>query len=175
MNWKELFKFSVVDIIQVIAVIIGLYYTVQALQDTRKVESARIILEINRDLSSNKFSNISHKIEGGFDQKKHDSNVPILKESGGLFLDGELEDYLGIYNDIGELYQNGVLNDMVEGEFFYSAGKIWCNKDIRKYIQKIRDIDYEPKGAFAYYYGVEYLANKSLSGNNRTCADLDKQ
>ncbi len=181
MNWKENIKFCT-DIIQVVTVILGVYFAVQTLRDTREVESvnreiesARFIMEINRDLRSSQFSNIAHAINGGFDDKKHDSNFVILRESRGHFWPGELEDYLDMYNDIGELYQSGVLNDMVVGEFFYSAGKIWCNNDIRKYIKKLRDTDHQPDGKSAYYYGVEYLATKSLEDNSRTCADLDKQ
>ena len=55
MSWKETVKLSI-DIIQTVAIVVGLYFTVQALEDTHKVESAKFILEINRDLRSDKFN-----------------------------------------------------------------------------------------------------------------------
>jgi len=53
-TWKIFKRF--IDILQSIAVIIGIIIAITTLEDNRKIESAKFAHEINRDLDSKKYA-----------------------------------------------------------------------------------------------------------------------
>lgn len=147
------------------------------IQKSNRIDSARFITEINQQLNDKRLADIAHAVNGGYDYTRktdtglHDSNYPIMIQTGGRFTWGQVDDYLDLYETVGELYEDGLIDGMAQTQFYYNVGKLWCNKDITKYITDMRTRSHDD-----YYSGLETLAHSILGKSTAPeCAKLDKE
>jgi|GEM_PF-1508897 len=179
---------KLLNVIQMIVIVAGLpiaigglFYTaiqtktqVTALNDSRKVESAKFVLDASNTLSNGDYGDILTAIEGT--DKPHSSSYPILKKSGGNFNSIDIDDYLGLYNDVGVLYQENLVDEtMAYDEFSYDVEKAYCNKDVSSEVMRLRQLSNQPDNSLSYYKPFEILANRFLQIDGYTCANLDSQ
>jgi len=150
-----------VDFLQAASVIVGLIFTARslnylgnqtkilgdqtkiqsdALVATQQAESAHFALEIAHDLDDSRYEAITIAIQGGRDEKPHNSKVKILKKSGGAFTPHQVDQYLGNYDSIAVLYSYDLMDkNMAYDMFSYGAEKTYCNKDIWNYVVSERN------------------------------------
>jgi hypothetical protein len=166
---------NIAVIIGVAFAIVGVVIAIQTLKQTQQIASATLILKLRDDLDGNKYSKITAEIQN------HDQNHPLLSRAdggrGGAFRQIDIEGYIGNFEDIGYLIQDGViLSKMAYDHFSYDVEKAWCNKDVKKLIAESRKIDRSTTASSDQIYGkFERLAQSYLSNENQSCKDLDKQ
>src|SRR5260370_38776325 len=84
-----------------------------------------------------------------------ESGKPILKAHGGKFSPDELEDYLGIFDNLNDLYEKGMIDkDLFYNEYSYDAVKLYDNAEVQSYLKEIR------KEKADFFIGVDNLAQK---------------
>lgn len=169
-----------IDIGQGLAVIFSLIFIsyqtkiqADALNETREVESAKFVLEISRNLDSPQYQKVAFAIEDGNNEHAQPGTARILKISGGKITLPEMDNYLGKYNDIGLLFEKGLIDeDMAYDEFSYSIEKMNCNKDIQNYIARMRKGD---SSNDAYYSAIDELVEAFRARDHFTCTTIDNQ
>lgn len=130
-NW-ELFS-RILRILEVIAIIGGVIFTVIQIRDLRNSQSAQLMLNFNDELNSDINANLITAIE---------ENKPILKENGGDFSTTDIDRYLGIYELLNNVSEVGLISDdMLYNAFSYGIVKTYQNKEIQNYLSKIRQED----------------------------------
>jgi len=123
-KWKN-FK-EIISVLQSIFVIVGILIAIcqisilqkqvnlqtEALNKNNKISSANYVLELSKRLDVPKYDRIMKAIGD------NDKNYPILVKSGGHFRDAEVDNLLGLYDSIGNLYQEKlILREMAYNEF----------------------------------------------------------
>jgi hypothetical protein len=145
-EWKSFEK--TLRIIEVIAIIGGVIFAGVQIRDLRNSESARLMLEFNKELNSDLNANLITAIE---------ENRPIFRENGGEFTTTDIDRYLGIYELLNRVSVVGLLHDdMLYNAFAYNIVKTYQNKEIQSYLAKIRRED------SSFFRGVELLAEDIL-------------
>jgi hypothetical protein len=178
--WKN-FK-EIIIVLQAIAVISGVAFTSyqvflvkkqveiqsKVLSKSNEIASANYVLELSKRLDTPQYYRITKAIN------YNNRNYPILRESGGRFRIEEVDALLGLYDSIGNLYQQNLISkDMAFNEFSDDFETAWCNKSIQNYIIKIRKEDRINKGSLVYFFAFETLAKEFLAIEKRSCEDLD--
>jgi hypothetical protein len=147
-------KFDVVrwlSAIESIAVIGGIVFAVwqvleiskqtkiqaENLKESQQIASADLILKLADKLEDSKFAKLTDAIQN------HDQSYPLLSRSkggaGGKFRDINIEQYIGIFEDIGHLVEdNLIISKMAYNEFSYDVEKGWCNKDVQRIVREAR-------------------------------------
>jgi arabinogalactan endo-1,4-beta-galactosidase len=160
--WDYLKKF--IDIIQSLAIIGGIIFGIlqlyflqiqtkiqsDALIASNKIASANYVLGLSKQLDSPKYSELINAISS------NNINYPILKNDGGKFTEGKVENLLGIYETIGDLYEENLISKkMAYNEFSDDIEATFCNNSIQKYIKKIREEDGILEGDRAFFQDLK--------------------
>lgn len=143
MNWpaKKLEKVfnrknleTVLHIIEITVLIVGLYLVIIQIEDSRKVNSGQIALDITRDIYSNeRYQNNPQII------KLIQRGQPILVSNGGQIEEEDIDNLLGEWDLIARFNQLSILpEDLVYQQFSFDMVKAYRNKEIRDYIDRIR-------------------------------------
>lgn len=166
-------------VLQVVSLIVGLIFIycqiknqsealqlqANVLQDNQKINSANFVLKIGDVLNAPRYEKIMSAIED------HKGNYKL-----GKFKDSLLEDYLGIFETLGNLVEEKVITDeMAYNELGYELEKAWCNQDVQKYIDDVRKADKNTSGSNRFFIGLENMAKYSLSRDKKTCSDMDEE
>ena len=166
--WDYLKKF--IDIIQSLAIIGGIIFGIlqlyflqiqtkiqsDALIASNIIASANYVLDLSKQLDSPKYSELINAISS------NNINYPILKNDGGKFTEGKVENLLGIYETIGDLYEENLISKkMAYNEFSDDIEATFCNNSIQKYIKKIREEDGILEGDRAFFQDLKKLQNIS--------------
>jgi hypothetical protein len=174
---------SVAVIVGVVTAIVGATIAIETLKQSREtlkqsqqVASADLVLKLAETLDSRKYAKLTAEIQN------HDQNYPLLLRSegskgGGKFHDIEIEQYIGIFEEIGYLVEdNLIVGKMAFDEFSYDVEKAWCNKDVQLIIKQSREADKSMNRQIDPIYGqFEKLARNYLTREGESCSDLDKQ
>ena len=160
--WDYLIKF--IDIIQSLAIIGGIIFGIlqlyflqiqtkiqsDALIASNIIASANYVLDLSKQLDSPKYSELINAISS------NNINYPILKNDGGKFTEGKVENLLGIYETIGDLYEENLISKkMAYNEFSDDIEATFCNNSIQKYIKKIREEDGILEGDRAFFQDLK--------------------
>jgi arabinogalactan endo-1,4-beta-galactosidase len=160
--WDYLKKF--IDIIQSLAIIGGIIFGIlqlyflqiqtkiqsDALIASNIIASANYVLDLSKQLDSPKYSELINAISS------NNINYPILKNDGGKFTEGKVENLLGIYETIGDLYEENLISKkMAYNEFSDDIEATFCNNSIQKYIKKIREEDGILEGDRAFFQDLK--------------------
>jgi hypothetical protein len=140
-----------------------------ALQENSKVASAQFVYNIQNQSNDPQYDNITSAIED------HDENWPLLTPLGN-FTSSDIENYIGIYDSIGNL-NNDKLIDMrlAYDEISYDVEKAYCNKDVMRDIEDIRKADNDLTSKNSFYYGFTTLAQDFFKMDHKNCQTLDKE
>jgi len=150
-------------------VIVSIIFAGIQLSNSWKVDSAKFIYEIGKDLNNNAFD----KITSAIDDNK--STFKLLKPDGE-FSPNDIETYLNGYDFVGNLNNDNLVDmRLAYDEFSYDVEKAFCNNDIRQHIRDLRSKDKDKTGPNSFYWGFTTLAEQFLKRDNKTCVDLDKQ
>ena len=178
--WDHFKKF--VDIIQSIAIIGGIAFAIfqlyflqtqtkiqaDALIASNKIASANYVLDLSKQLDAPKYSELINVISC------NNINYPILKNDDGKFTEGKVDNLLGIYETIGDLYEENLISKkMAYNEFSDDIEATFCNKSIQKHIKKIREEDGILEGEKAFFSGFERMAKDFLTIDKITCKDYE--
>lgn len=89
-------------------------------------------------------------------------NKPILKSKGGRFDEDDLDLYLGLFDELDQAYQMGLITkDLVYDNYSDDLIKAFNNPEIKNYLQKIRKED------SAYFINAEDLEKMCLDYKNQ--------
>ena len=118
----------------VIAAIIGgatLWVSHDQLHETHLTDSSDIILNFDGQLNQEPYVGISNVLDST------DSNTKILNDQNTKrFSTTQVENYIGIFEEIGNFYQEGVLDcSMINNDFGYQIQKAWVNNDIQTIVK----------------------------------------
>jgi hypothetical protein len=116
------------------------------IDDSKLTRSADLILRFDERLGRQAYPKLESTIASG---------KPILKAHGGKFSEDDLEEYLGIFDSLNDLYEKGMINkDLFYNEYSYDAVKLYDDAEVQSYLKDIR------KEEADYYIGVDNLANQ---------------
>lgn len=83
-----------------------------------------------------------------------DDNKPLLKENGGKFSTHDLDNFLGVYNQLSDVRDHSLVTDgLIEENFSDGLLRAYQNAEVRTYLEKIRLED------SSYFGGFDELAN----------------
>ena len=160
--WDYLKKF--IDIIQSLAIIGGIIFGIlqlyflqiqtkiqsDALIASNIIASANYVLDLSKQLDSPKYSELINAISS------NNINYAILINECGKFTEGKVENLLGIYETIGDLYEENLISKkMAYNEFSDDIEATFCNNSIQKYIKKIREEDGILEGDRAFFQDLK--------------------
>jgi hypothetical protein len=135
---------------------------------SNKIASANYVLDLSKQLDSPKYSELINAISN------NNINYQILKNDGGKFTEGKVENLLGIYETIGDLYEENLISKkMAYNEFSDDIEATFCNNSIQKHIKKIRKEDGILEGDRAFFSGLEKMAKDFLIVDKITCKDYE--
>jgi len=135
---------NLVTILGIIIAVISLVISVYTFRQQKGIDSAQLMLDFNKDLSSERNSQIITAIE---------SHQPIFRENGGSFTTTDIDNYLGIYELMNNVHEAHLItDDMLYNAFSYIFVSTFQNKEIIDYLNNIRKDDQ------ALFYGSESLA-----------------
>src|SRR5229473_4138441 len=118
------------------------------IDDTKLSRSADLILRFGELLDKPPNPKLRSTIESG---------KPILKAHGGKFSADDLESYLGIFDNLNDLYEKGMINkDLFYNEYSYDAVKLYDNPEVQSYLKELRKKEDEAD----FYLGVDKLAQQ---------------
>jgi hypothetical protein len=169
---------AIANIVAITALAIAIFYNStqvkiqsKTLDAQERIASAEYMLKLSDELAMPKYDAITTAIQGGTEY------TPIVsKGASHIFTDTELEDYMGNFETIGDLIQEGVIDkDMAYQEFSYDVTKAWCNMDVQKEINSDRASEPGEAGQQAYWNGFQSLATYFMQKDHYTCADYDKE
>ena len=145
-NKWEIFS-HILRIIEIIAIVGGVYFAGMQIRDVRNMQSAQMMLEFNNDLNNQINAQIITTIE---------DDQPIFLKNGGKFTSTDIDKYLTNYELLNNIYEAGLItDDMLYNAFSYDVVKTYKNKEIKDYLFEIRKKDK------LFFAGFERLA-KSL-------------
>jgi hypothetical protein len=161
---------SVTALLLVIATIFIAIYTHQQadilkeqIQNSTSQESATFMIDFNNQLRNgpSSYSKIIHAL---------DSNQPILYGQKAQFTSETVDDYLMMWELVGNMMQNHVIaSNMAYDAFSYDVENAYCNPDIKKYIQTAQAENGGPSGGL--YASFDNLARGFLQiDNNQPCS-----
>lgn len=146
---------------------------------TKQINSAQLVDTIMQRLNDPKYDKLVNAIESDGDEPlSHSSTFPIWKSEkhGGQFTYKEITDYINNFDEVGNLYEEGLINRaMAYREFSYDAEKAYCNNDIQSLIKSDRQYDGNLTGDKASWWGFTQLTESFLQTDNKQCFDLDKE
>jgi hypothetical protein len=169
---------AIANLVAIIALAVAIFYNStqvkiqnKTLDAQERIASADYMLRLSDELAAPQYNAITTAIQGGTE------NTPIVsKGASPRFTDTELEDYMGKFETIGDLVQEGVVDkDMAYQEFSYDVTKAWCNKDVQMEISSDRASEPGETGQQAYWNGFQSLATYFMQKDHYTCADYDKE
>jgi hypothetical protein len=135
----------IVRIIEVTAIVLGLYFAIIQLQDVRNMQSAQLMLKFNENLNSETNTGIIIALE---------NNEPLFIKNKGKFSSADIDRYLSIYELLNSTHDAGLITDaMLYNAFAYNIEKTLENKEIQNYLLEIREDDE------LFFRGYEVLAN----------------
>lgn len=103
------------------------------LEDARLTRSGDLTLRLDSLLATPVNTRLRITIQSGQKPK------PILKEHGAQFTDDDLENYLGIFDSLGDLYEKGMIDkDSFYNDYSYDIEKACDNSEIKTYLRDIR-------------------------------------
>jgi len=167
-NWTLKGCLEVLHALSLIAGIIGLFFIgyqvkiqsealqlqTKTLQDSQKINSANFVLKIGDQLNDPRYEKIMSAIED------HGANYKLLN---GKFKERLLDDYIGIFETLGNLVQEKVITDeMAYNELGYELEKAWCNQDIQKYISDSRKVDKNISGSNVFLLDLKIWPNTAF-------------
>ncbi len=161
---------SIAVIVGVLAVIGGVLVATQTLKETQKAASATLVLKLRDTLAEDRYAKLTNEIQ-------NNGSAHLLEiDRGGNFHNVEVEEYIGIFDDIGYLVQENVIaREMAYDHFSYDVEKAWCNTDLQQVVRDARKADRNITAASAPMYGnIENLARNYLI-KERLSNDLDNQ
>lgn len=128
MNWEKLsYKISVFGFVLVLITSVLSFYQIV---EVKRGISTQNIIAINQQL----FDQINTGIFSSIDNK-----LPILIENGGKYSDYQLDNYLGIFEMIYPIFNDGYLTlDNYCSQFSYYTDKSSNNLEIQNYLKIIR-------------------------------------
>lgn len=131
--------------------------------DSQKVSSATLALQFDQRLNQGTNPQISNAVET--------PSVPILQPKG-QFTTSQLEEWLGEYDTIGELYAEGLINSRMAYDLFsYDAKLAYQNPEIMGYLKTMRVKVHDP----TLYDKFDYIAQVFLSDERSgTAQKLDQ-
>ena len=148
-KWEHTEK--VLRIIEVLVIILGVWFAGVQIRDVRNMQSAQLMIDFNNQLNSPVNSKIVTTIE---------NKGILLKENSGNITDTEIDKYLGLYELLYDVWDTGLITDnMLYSGFSYDILVTYHNPEIINYLKKIRVDDKE------IFAGFEALA-KSLELSN---------
>ena len=138
-----------------------------ASRDRRQTDSADFTMKIDAMLNEPRYAKISDDIES------HNSNYRLPKYPNKS--DADVDEYIGIFEDIGYFVANDLVGAKIAYErFSYDIEKAWCNVTVQ---ETIRDERAGDKSKIAQsdpqYANFEKLANEYLTTDGLFCNDLD--
>jgi hypothetical protein len=98
-GWEVLSRFFVV--VQFVIVLISLHFTEKQIKSSQNATYMENMFKFDQKFSEN----VNHRIEGAVE-----NNRPILKENGGSSSDDDLDEYLGIYEDLYKALKMDLIN-----------------------------------------------------------------
>ena len=149
--------------------------TETAATDARKTASAQLLLKLDDVVQGSRFNKIITDIES------HGSGYPLIartkKGRTGRSTDADVEEYIGIFEDLGYFIQdNLIIPKMAYDHFSYDIEKAWCNADVQRTIREARAADKSTTAQTDPMYGnFEKLAKDYLAKEAQSCKDLENQ
>jgi hypothetical protein len=144
----------------------------KTLANQERVASAQYVLQLSNELNSTKYSSIMNAIEGGTEYTSLSS-----KGAYPYFTYTQVENYIGNFETIGDLVNEGVIDkDMAYQEFDPDVMKAWCNEDVRKDVQGDIASNQTQSGEDQYWNGFSALAKLFMKMDHQTsCKYYDTQ
>jgi hypothetical protein len=148
-NWVKINR--VLRIIEFCVLVFGVIFTVIQVKDIiNNQDNRQSDLMFRYDDKLN--SDINTKLFLTIEKEK-----PILIKNGGKFNEEDLDYFLGIFNQIYESQQKGLINnDLIYSNFSYFLEKTYNNKEIKNYLKEIRIEDED------YFAGFDELAESQI-------------
>jgi hypothetical protein len=149
--------------------------TETAANDSRKTASAQLLLKLDDVVQGSRVNKIITDIES------HGSSYPLIartkKGRTGRSTDADVEEYIGIFEDLGYFIQdNLIIPKMAYDHFSYDIEKAWCNADVQRTIREARADDKSTTAQTDPIYGnFEKLAKEYLAKEGQSCKDLENQ
>jgi hypothetical protein len=142
-KWE--FWLRVMTIIQFLVVVgVGTYLTVAQMRCSQNNLYADTMFKFDDKLSNG----INYKITIAIEDKK-----PLLKEHGGSFNEDDLQGFLGVYDQLYDVYKMGLINKkLIYEDFSHDLLLANNNQEIRKYLIEVR------KEGADFYRGLNKLA-----------------
>jgi hypothetical protein len=143
--------------------------------DSRETASAQLLLKLDDIVQASRFNKIITDIES------HGSSYPLIartkKGRTGRSTDADVEEYIGIFEDLGYFIQdNLIIPKMAYDHFSYDIEKAWCNADVQRTIKEARAADKSTTAQTDPIYGnFEKLAKDYLAREGQSCKDLENQ
>lgn len=132
------------------------------------IASANYILKLSDELNGPRYAAIMAAIENG------NEHTPIVSGTHPPFTQTQMENYMGNFETIGDLVQEGVINgDMAYQEFSYDTAKAWCNRDVQSQVQADIASDPSEPQQDQYWSGFRYIATYFMGKDRMTCAGYD--
>jgi len=166
---------SLAVIIGVCVAIGGFGVALRTLKQSQLIASADLALKLRATLDDGKFAKLVADIQN------HDHAYPLLSRGdgsrSGKFRDLDVEQYIGVFEDIGYLVEgNLIISRMAHNEFSYDVEKAWCNADVQRAVADARRTDKSSTRQTDPIYGqFEKLARSYLASEGETCKQLDNQ
>ncbi|MEN9613899.1 MAG: hypothetical protein RLZZ347_206 [Candidatus Parcubacteria bacterium] len=123
-----------------IALIVGfatVWISKDQLHENHLKDSSDIVLNFDTQLNQPTYSAISDKLDSA------DPSTKILNRTGAPgFSKGQVENYLGVFEEMGNFYREGIVEcSMINADFGYQIQKTWENKDIQSLIKRDQEVD----------------------------------
>jgi hypothetical protein len=120
-------------VIQFIIVLISLHFTQEQVKISQNATYMDYMFKFDQKFSENDNHNIARAIE---------NNQKILKANGGSFNEDELDDYLGVYEDLDEALKHDLISaELVYNDFWDDLVAAYQDKEVQSYIARIQKDD----------------------------------
>jgi hypothetical protein len=138
-----------------------------AAKDRRQTASAEFAMKIDAMLYQPRYDKISD------DMQSHNINYRLPKYPNKA--DADVNEYIGIFEDIGYFVANDLVGAKIAYErFSYDIEKAWCNITVQETIRDERTTDKSKTAQSDPQYGnFENLAKEYLATDGLSCNDLD--
>ena len=169
---------AIANVIALVGLVIAIAFNAEqikgqnvTLSAQERIASANYVLKLSDELNGAKYASIMAAIENGTEY------APIISGAHPSFTPTQLEDYMGNFETIGDLAQDGVIDrSMAYQEFSYDFAKAWCNQDVQKEVQSDRASDPNEPSQNQYWNGFQSLATYFMQqDHNKTCKDYDSE
>jgi lysyl-tRNA synthetase class II len=133
----------------------------------RQTASAEFAMKIDAMLNESRYEKISDDIQS------NNSNYRLPKYPNKA--DADVDEYIGIFEDIGYFAANHLFGANIARErFTYDIEKAWCNVTVQETIRDERASDKSKTAQSDPQYGnFEKLAKEYLATDGLSCNDLD--